>query len=121
MSETAARRSLRLLLTCLYWSVPALLSLWLFQRGLWCWFHRDDFPLLLLVQLPDHQFWPQLWEPRAQGTFRPLSERLFFYYFYHWFGLNAFPYRLLAFATLIVNLWLVAIVTRRLTGPLRAE
>lgn len=116
MSETAARRSLRLLLTCLYWSVPALLSLWLFQRGLWCWFHRDDFPLLLLVQLPDHQFWPQLWEPRAQGTFRPLSERLFFYYFYHWFGLNAFPYRLLAFATLIVNLWLVAIVTRRLTG-----
>jgi hypothetical protein len=116
VSETTARRLPSLLLTCLYWSLPALLSLWLFRRGLWCWFHRDDFPLLLLVQLPDHQFWPQLWQPRAQGTFRPLSERLFFYYFYHWFGLNAFPYRLLAFATLIVNLGLLAIVTRRLTG-----
>jgi hypothetical protein len=116
VSETAADRSRRLLLACVYWSVPTLLSLWLFQRGLWCWFHRDDFPLLLLVQLPDHQFWAQLWQPRAQGTFRPLSERLFFYYFYHWFGLNAFPYRLLAFGTLIVNLGLVAIVTRRLTG-----
>jgi Dolichyl-phosphate-mannose-protein mannosyltransferase len=116
VSETAARKPLHLLLSCLYWSVPALLSLWLFQRGLWCWFHRDDFALLLLVQLPDHQFWAQFWQPRAQGTFRPLSERLFFYYFYHWFGLNAFPYRLLAFATLIVNLWLVALVTRRLTG-----
>jgi hypothetical protein len=41
---------------------------------------------------------------------------LYFYYFYHWFGLNAFPYRLLAFATLVVNLWLVAVVTRRITG-----
>lgn len=116
MSEPAANRSQRLLLTCVYWSVPTLLSLWLFQKGLWCWFHRDDFALLLLVQLPDHQFWPQLWQPRAQGTFRPLSERLFFYYFYHWFGLNTFPYRLLAFGTLIVNLGLVAIVARRLTG-----
>jgi hypothetical protein len=92
------------------------LSFWLFRLGLWCWFHRDDFPLLLLSQLPDHEYWPQLWQPRAQGTFRPLSERLFFYYFYQWFGLNAFPYRLLAFATLLLNLWLVAIVTRRLTG-----
>jgi hypothetical protein len=116
VSPTAARNPGRLLLIGLYWSVPAVLSLWLFHRGLWCWFHRDDFPLLLLVQLPDHQFWAQLWQPRAQGTFRPLSERLFFYYFYHWFGLNAFPYRLLAFATLVLNLWLVAIVTRRLTG-----
>ncbi len=116
MSPAAARKPLHLLLTCLYWSVPALLSLWLFHRGLWCWFHRDDFALLLLVKLPDHQFWAHLWQPRAQGTFRPLSERLFFYYFYHWFGLNAFPYRLLAFGTLLVDLWLVAIVTRRLTG-----
>jgi hypothetical protein len=116
VSEPVRRKSLRLLLLGGYWFVPALLSLCLFYRGLWCWFHRDDFALLLMVQLPDHQFWPQLWQPRAQGTFRPLSERLFFYYFYHWFGLNAFPYRLLAFATLTVNLWLVAIVARRLTG-----
>lgn len=116
MSVLDANRSQHLLLRCIYWAVPALLSLWLFQRGLWCWFHRDDFALLLLAQWPDHEFWPRLWQPRAQGTFRPLSERLYFYYFYHWFGLNTFPYRLLAFGTLIVNLWLVAAVARRLTG-----
>ena len=70
---------------------------------------------MLLVSLPDHEFWPALWQPRAQGTWRPLSERLFFYYFYHWFGLDAFPYRLLVFATHVVNLMLLAAVTHRLT------
>ena len=70
---------------------------------------------MLLASLPDHEFWPALWQPRAQGTLRPLSERLFFYYFYHWFGLDAFPYRLLVFATHVVNLVLLAAVTHRLT------
>jgi Dolichyl-phosphate-mannose-protein mannosyltransferase len=116
VSGPTARRFVSLAASLIYWTVPALLSLWLFHRGLWCWFQQDDFSLLLYAQLPDREFWPQLWLPRAQGTFRPLSERLFFYYFYRWFGLDAFPYRLLVFATLVVNLWLLAALTRRLTG-----
>ena len=116
MSDVSSRAGLHRLLTCVYWTAPAILSLLLYYRGLWCWFHSDDFSLLLLVSLPDHEFWQALWQPRAQGTLRPLSERLFFYYFYHWFGLDAFPYRLLVFATHVVNLMLLAAVTQRLTG-----
>ena len=118
-SEVSSETRPHPLLAALYWTIPAFLSLLLYYRGLWCWFHGDDFSLLLLVSLPDHEFWPALWQPRAQGTWRPLSERLFFYYFYHWFGLDAFPYRLLVFATHIVNLWLLAAVTHRLRGPNR--
>jgi len=116
VSGLTARRFVSPLASLVYWTVPALLSLWLFHRGLWCWFQQDDFSLLLLVQLPDREFWPQLQLPRAQGTFRPLSERLFFYYFHRWFGFDAFPFRLLVFATLVINLWLLAALTRRLTG-----
>ena len=116
MSDESSRAGLHRLLTCVYWTAPAILSLLLYYRGLWCWFHGDDFSLLFLVSLPDHEFWPALWQPRAQGTLRPLSERLFFYYFYHWFGLDAFPYRLLVFATHVVNLMLLAAVTHRVTG-----
>ncbi len=104
MSEAPSETRLRPFLAGLYWTIPAFLSLLLYYRGLWCWFQGDDFSLLLLVSLPDHEFWPALWQPRAQGTLRPLSERLFFYYFYHWFGLDAFPYWLLVFATHVVNL-----------------
>ena len=115
MSEVSSKTQLRLLFAALYWTIPAFLSLLLYYRGLWSWFHGDDFSLLLLVSLPDQEFWPAIWEPRHWGQFRPLSERLFFYYFYQWFGLDAFPYRVLAFATHIVNLWLLAAVTHRVT------
>ena len=40
---------------------------------------------------------------------------MFFYFFHGWFGFDAFPYRVLVFATQIVNLWLLAAVTNRLT------
>jgi hypothetical protein len=88
--------------------------------GLWVWFHTDDFALLRTAQLPSSEFWPQLLQPRAQGTYRPLSERLFFYSFYHWYGFNAFPYRVLSFGTQIVNLWLFGAIARRITGSLGA-
>ena len=35
----------------------------------------------------------------AQGTVRPLSERLFFLGFWHLFGMEALPYRIFVFAT----------------------
>ncbi len=104
---------LRIALT---WVVPSCAFLALYHQGLWCWFHTDDFSLLWQSSLPTHEFIGELLQPRAQGTFRPLSERLFFFTFYRWFGLDAFPYRLLVFATQIVNLGLLATLVRRLTG-----
>ena len=115
MSEEPAKRSPQRLGVVLYWVFPLVPFLWLYHRGLWCWFFGDDFSLLLLAAFPDKEFWGAFFQPRAQGTFRPLSERLFFYFFYGWFGLDAFPYRLLVFGTQIVNLWLLAAVTNRLT------
>ena len=115
MSEDPAKRLPQRLGVVLYWVFPAIPFLWLYHRGLWCWFYGDDFSLLLLAAFPDNQFWEALLQPRAQGTFRPLSERLFFYFFHGWFGFDSFPYRVLVFGTQIVNLWLLAAVTNRLT------
>lgn len=115
MSEEPAKSLLQRLGVVLYWVFPAVPFLWLYHRGLWCWFFGDDFSLLLLAAFPDKEFWEAFFQPRAQGTFRPLSERLFFYFFYGWFGFDAFPYRVLVFATQIVNLWLLVAVTNRLT------
>ena len=115
MSEDPAKRLPQRLGVVLYWVFPAIPFLWLYHRGLWCWFYGDDFSLLLLAAFPDNQFWEALLQPWAQGTFRPLSERLFFYFFHGWFGFDSFPYRVLVFGTQIVNLWLLAAVTNRLT------
>jgi hypothetical protein len=100
-------------LALLWWALPPLLLYAVYWKGLFVWFHGDDFSLIEHVRAPAAEFWARLFEPRAQGTYRTLSERLFFYYFYQWFGLNAFPYRLLAFATQIVNLWLFGALLRR--------
>lgn len=116
MNEQPIQRRFSGISTFLYWVLPLVPFLLVYYRGLWCWFYSDDFSLLLLAALPEHEFWQALFEPRAQGTFRPLSERLFFYAFYQMFGLDAFPYRAWVFGTQILNLWLLAAVTMRLTG-----
>ena len=116
MSEELTKQLRQRLGVVLYWVLPAVPFLWLYHRGLWCWFFGDDFSLLLLAAFPDKEFWEAFFQPRAQGTFRPLSERLFFYFFYGWFGFDAFPYRVLVFGTQIVNLWLVVALTNRLTA-----
>ncbi len=102
----------------LAWSIAPAVCLGVYWIGLWCWFHADDFSLLFLVRLPPEEFWPGMLEPRAQGTFRPLSERLFFYLFHRWFGFDAFPFRAAAFATHLANLTLSALLARQLTGKL---
>ena len=91
----------------LWWAVPPLLLYAVYWKGLFVWFHGDDFTLIEHVRAPANEFWALLFEPRAQGTYRTLSERLFFYYFHQWFGLNGFPFRVLPFATQVVNLWLL--------------
>lgn len=101
-----------------WWLSPPLLFLALYWPGLWIWFHQDDFAWLNLnLRLREgHSLWRLLFEPAAQGTIRPLSERLFFIGFFQAFGLNAFPYRVLVYATQVANLLLVAAIGRRLTG-----
>ncbi len=100
-----------------YWSVPSLLCLLLYWKGLNAWFQQDDFAWLGL-QLQVHD-WPAFlhatFAPMAQGTIRPLSERLFYIGFYKLFGLNALPYRMLVFLTQFANLILVCAIVRRLT------
>lgn len=78
----------------------------------------DDFAWLALhTQVNDFDsFVRALFEPMAQGTVRPLSERLFFLGFWQLFGMEALPYRLLVFGTQFLNLVLLSVVTRRLTG-----
>ena len=108
MSRAPLRRLLPL--------IPPALLVALYWPGLEVWFHTDDFSLLQLVRLPAHEFWPGLAEPRAQGTFRWLSERIYFRLFFDLFGLNAFPYRALAFLTEAANLLLLYRLARRLSG-----
>ena len=51
-----------------------------------------------------------------QGTWRPLSERVFFLAFGGMFGSDALPYRIWVFLTMFANLALAESVTARLTG-----
>lgn len=104
------------MLRAVAWSLAPALCLVVFRQGLSSWFQQDDFQWLRL----EVHSWPDLWrllfEPRAQGTIRPLSERLFFVVFRRLFDLNAGPYRAFVFLTQFGNLLLLSAVARRLTG-----
>ena len=78
----------------------------------------DDFAWLAL-RLRVHDFDSLLeaaFTPFAQGTIRFISERLFFMGLFSLFGLNALPFHIVVFATQFVNLILITVVMRRLTG-----
>ncbi len=101
-----------------WWTIPILISFAVYYPGLQAWFRMDDFAWLGL-KLEIHSwndFWRVLFEPRAQGTIRTLSERAFFLAFFHWFELDALPYRIVVFATHALNLMLLSILVRRLTA-----
>jgi hypothetical protein len=96
----------------------AALLLVLYWPGLRCWFLADDFAwlgLTLQVKTPADLL-DALFAPKAQGTIRPWSERLFFMGFYSVFGLDALPFRIWVFLTQIVNLVLLASLVRRVSG-----
>ena len=101
-----------------YWLIPPLLCLALYWPGLIAWFRADDFAWLGLgIEVQSWQDVPRvLFSPRAQGTIRPWSERLFFMGMFGAFGLDALPFRLLVFATQFANLALVQWIGARLTG-----
>ena len=102
----------------LYWAIPPLVCLWLHKLGFRAWFRADDFVWLRLADTVHgfHDLLAALFDPFAQGTVRPWSERAFFMAGSAAFGLNALPYRIVIFATQLANLALVAAIGARLSG-----
>jgi len=111
-------RALRLTQQAAYWLLPSLVCLWLHHDGLRAWFQADDFAWLgANTEYHDARtFLHGVFQPAAQGTLRPLSERLFFFAFWHAFGWHAFPYRLFIFLNQCLNLVLLSMLVRRLSG-----
>jgi len=94
-----------------WWCGPFVICLLIHWRGLVSWFCADDFAWLG-AKLTLHD----VFAPMAQGTIRPLSDRLFFMAGLRIFGLDALPFHIVAFATQFANLALVAWIGARLTG-----
>jgi hypothetical protein len=108
----------RKLLAAGYWIIPCILCLVIYWPGLLAWFQQDDF---VWLNLPNQAHgWDgllrTLFAPTVQGTWRPLSERVFFLAFGGMFGSDALPYRIWVFLTMFANLALAESVTARLTG-----
>jgi hypothetical protein len=101
----------------LLWAGPIVFLVLLFRKGLDCWFIADDFAWLGLIRQVSnsHDLVRVLFEPAAQGTVRPWSERGFFLLFETLFGLDALPFRIMTFATMAANLLLLNWITRRIT------
>jgi hypothetical protein len=57
-----------------------------------------------------------MFEPMAQGTIRPWSERGFFLLLFKLYGLDALPYHALVMGTQFANVLLVAWIARKLGG-----
>ncbi len=117
-SELLIRPIRHKLLEALYWLSPPAFCLGVYWLGLKCWFWQDDFAWLhLKLEIHDwRDFLRLLVEPRAQGTIRPLSERLFFILFHALFGLDPLPFRIWVFLTQFANITLLCALTWRLTG-----
>ncbi|MCS7314614.1 MAG: hypothetical protein RMI94_06090 [Bryobacterales bacterium] len=108
----------RRLVAAAYWLSPPAACVALYWLGLKCWFWQDDFAWLhLKLEIHDwRDLLRLLFEPRAQGTIRPLSERLFFIVFHALFGLDPLPFRIWVFLTQFANLTLLSALARRLSG-----
>jgi hypothetical protein len=97
--------------------VPSILCLVLYWPGLLAWFQQDDFVWLNLRNQAQewHGLLRMLFQPTVQGTWRPLSERVFFLAFGALFASDALPYRIWVFLTMFANLALLESITARLT------
>ena len=104
--------------TALYWSVPPLLCLIIYWPGFLAWFQDDDFAFLGL--LPNIHSWGDLshalFQPTVGGSWRPLSDRAYFLSLEALFGINPLPFHIVSFLTQFVNLALISVITRKLTG-----
>jgi hypothetical protein len=104
--------------TAAYWIAPPLVCLALYWHGITAWFRADDFAWLGLGM--DLESWRDLpallFSPRAQGTIRPWSERVFFMAMFGVFGLEALPFKLVVFATQFLNIAMVQWIGARLAA-----
>lgn len=92
------------------------------QFALKTWFFQDDFAWLALrlgITSPG-SLWQALFSPKAEGTIRTLSERLYFLVFSSLFGLDAVPFKVWAFLTQLANITLLIQIAKRLTGSTQA-
>ncbi len=100
------------------WAIPLALCAWIYSFALRSYFQQDDFAWLTLRS--ELHSWPDLFrilfEPRAQGTIRPWSERLFFLVLYDRFGLDHRPFHLVVALTQCANLFLLQSITFRITA-----
>lgn len=101
-----------------WWLTPSAICVAIYWLAFRTWFQQDDFAWLgLRLQIHSwRDILPILFEPMAQGTIRPLSERAFFIGLTAMFGIDPLPFRIVAFSTQFANLALLASITRRLTG-----
>lgn len=97
---------------------PIVFLFWFYRLGLKAWFQQDDFAWLqmrrTLHTASDWMF--ALFTPLAQGTVRPISERLFFIWGTEFFFLDPRPMHLLVALTQTANVLLLFSLTFRLIG-----
>jgi hypothetical protein len=107
----------------IYFLIAPAVCLILFWRAPFNWFLNDDFAWLALPLDIDHlsDIGRALFSPKAQGTVRVFSERLYFLTFGSFFEMNAFsinalPFHVWALLTWFADLALAAVIGARLTG-----
>jgi hypothetical protein len=100
------------------WALPAVVLLLLYARpGLETWFQQDDFAWL--GQRMEVHSWRDLvnvlFTPRAQGTIRTWSERVFFLVLFDRFHLDARPYHFVVWTFQAAAMALLQSIVWRLT------
>lgn len=101
----------------LAWLAALAVCIGVFWEAFDVWFLMDDFAWLGLKQEIDAGGGlAVLFEPRAQGTVRLFSERLYFFGLSSLFGIDALPFRIAAFACQAAVLWLLVRITALLGG-----
>lgn len=113
--STTRSQSLRKIFSHL---IPVVLLLLLYGPALRGWFQQDDFAWLYMSRwMPEGSGWLyHLFTPQAQGTIRPLGDRLFFTVLGGLFGRNAIPFHVAALATQCISILLWVRIAARLTG-----
>lgn len=104
-------------------AAPIAFLAWFYHDALRTWFQQDDFAWLQMRQnLHSSSDWLRaLFTPLAQGTVRPISERLFFVWGTEFFFLDPRPMHLVVAATQSASLLLLfSLVLRLVQNPLAA-
>src|SRR5580693_235816 len=103
-----------------YWKrlIPIALLLALYWPGLTNWFYQDDFGWLNLRHDVHSagDLLPALFAPKAHGNIRPLGENAYFLLLSSLFGVDALPFRIVAFVTQMASLVLLGNIAWRLTA-----